>query len=457
MIKNINIVNNEIAEIQHKITYFSLNNILYSCIFSGFGYEELFTEKVVKGIEKELSKDNFSKEVLSNYIPLNLIYRKANPNLEISSTFPKYRWDYKSFDKTLSIEIQALAILALCKACEHSISKTEELVMMHTAINLYNFTTSFLRSETGEFLSAYNKASDPTKELKLKYETKKVNIYHHILMLEATLALSKAVKSASVKSFTSEKYLDFDKDFLYLWEYILGSQDILSLLKTDELSLSILSLTRCLNCLMDETVIASLTKLILYLSLELASRVKITGEVQKSNFNEKSISVLSHVRASLALMEVSQKLNTAYLTNSSDDIDTWLDDLYNEQLFMFSNNEDGGIDYQMNDISDVCLYFLNLLKKDQSDYNLNRFINFYNNALENTSMVQSIANQSICIDDISIALSSKLPLLEISKKAPVFSKNLIITTGKSPTVKVSKHYNSANGLYASYLFLYYFT
>lgn len=456
MLTNVNYIDDNLTEIQQKMIIYSYDNILYSCIFSGFGYFNPIAEKNIKELEKNM-QDEKDEESIRNYIPINCIYKKSNTSFKANTNYPKYKWDYNSFDTTISIEAQALAILCLCTASHHTSSNLEVMLMTRTAINIYNFTSSFLRNSSGQFIPAINKASNPCNDLKLKYDEKNVNIYHHILMLEATLNLIKSIKENQIKHSSLIKTLTCQEDSLYLIEYILSLVDALVAMKTDELSLSILSLTRIIGLITDVSILESLNRLLLLLTLELTSRVKITGEMQKSNFKPKPASFLSHIRTKLAIHEVQKNSNSLYLNPNVDKIDNWIKDLYDENYYMFITGKDNQIEYLISDVAEVFLYLLNNFKNEYSEGNLYQLTNFYRSSIENMPLLQAVSNFTFQFDTGEVVLTSEHQLFSIIEKSPVFTRKFNITQSKTPKSKVSRHFSSIEGLYASFLFLHYLT
>lgn len=451
-------VDDKLLPLRQNAAFLGYCNVLYSLLYSGFGLcEALHPQKntEAKSIDKKESK------MEDHYIPLLCTYQRAKPSYHRTEHSSNYQWNSASFDASISVETQALAILCLCKAStnRNCVSEEERRMLMNTALSFYQFTVSLLRNEQGLYVNKTNHASEPSIQIKLKTDKKEKEpiLYHHILMLEATAALLKLLQSTQIKHTSKTKHLLLQEDFYCLLDYVLSQEFELIEQDSADLTLSLLSLCRCLDILPEDCRVTQLSPIITRLSLELEARVCITGEVQKSDGSKRASSVAAHARAYTSLRNVQTKDMLMHRDSSLASIHSWLEDLFDEHHGLYHNLGNSCFKYGIQDIADLLYYLLKRYGETQNPAELSRLYFFYARTLEEIPIVQGM--DSISIESARHSPTEGIPIeLQASSKPIVFLKKFILNPLKNGngSLKVSSHYSSSQALYASYIFMYYF-
>ena len=456
-------VNENIYDIRSKLNNFSLNNIMWSSLFSGMGIINPLTEKDVERFFKLNKSDNNTKDLLSNYVPIKCIYAKGhpifvNPPVEILNP-GKYMWDFDSFDRSISLSAQAFLILDLCIAAEllYESSITDGLIALKSARLIYDFISTYLRNEDGLFVNGVDKTKDFEKDLKIKISSKKVNLYEQILVFEASLYLHNVSCDEYYKEYKTSKSETFINEALSLFDYIHNNYQLLFDLSTKDIALSISSLSRCCSITADTKLKENLRFLIFNLMCELEARIVITGEVKDDLDRDVTSSVISHFKVYSAMLEGFMQIGVEKFKDIAERIYNTILDLYDPALGLFLMKDYNHISYTISDIAEIIKSFLLNEMIYKNSNSLETLRSFYDFSIDRSGIVQSIVKKIINSNSMDIILGEHIPLMDEINKAPIFLKNLKFKISKkNTTYEISKSYNSLYGLYASYLFLFYF-
>jgi hypothetical protein len=449
-------------EMALKLTYTSIKNVEWSCLYSGIGILDLSFEKHLKKLLGCEKKSKNKGHDIENLIALKCIYKKGKPAFsditDKKEHHDKHAWDPTSFNKLILSSSQAFAILSLCRSAQLLLNhdKTLSRAMVKTAENLYDFTTTYLRDSEGLFISVEDKTKRYEEdELKLKINKKESKLIDQILIQEAFLylyTLTSNENNADLYNVNCDKYLSDSRN---IFQYIFENYHLLIDLCSKEISLCISSLSRCCTIESDSEQIVNYHHLIALLCAELESRIKITGEVEKSNTDSTPASLITHFRIASALLEGYFQTSIEKFKELSFRILDYLNDLYDISTSLFIQGDDSKLTYSIRDISEIIktmtLYYYTCGKSKVLD----KLLDFYKNSFEESGIVQSIPEKTINMLNYTAELSGSIPLTNAINKAPVFMKSFRLNLKKIQNYTVSKHYHSQYSLYSSYMFLFY--
>jgi hypothetical protein len=455
----------ELYEIQLKLVNDSLNNIKWSCLYSGLGIINPLTKKEIQEI---LSNNENNEELnfyLKNYVPLSCIYESGIPNFSTPSKEilnpGKFMWDDKHHKRILTVEAQAYAILSLCYSLElvNQDDNFEIYMLNKTSKMIYDFVSTYLRNDDGLYVDGFDKSKITDKNKKIKLDDKKLKPESQILMLEALLYLHK-ISNCQDSSEPNKKQKSWSRYEIYsleaenLFNYINASFDLLIDLPTKELSNIISSICRCYTITCLGSIKPDLYMLVIKLSAELNTRVRISGEIEKDCLDKKTASLLTHFKATSALLEGFAITGLTVFKENALNIYKSTLDLYDTNLSLFHECNVNDINFNIADISEMIKALL-LCHKFSDDANSTILIKqIYCNILGKMGIIQSSIEGQV--NDELDEQESYLQKMNKIDKPPVFLKNFKMNLSKSDLeLKISKYFNSRYSLYASYILLYY--
>lgn len=439
----------------------SIDNIKWSCLYSGAGILHILTEKEIKKLFNSIDFSDEFKNMLQDIILIKCLYKKGKP---VFSCPPaeiinpgKYMWEFESFNKVILPSTQAFAILSLLKAAEliQDEDKILACVMVRSAEIYYDFTTTYMRNEDGLFVSVENKSKYINGELKIKPVQKDIKLIDQVYMHEAFLYLYYLTSNKENNICYSSGCEKYKTDARNLFEYIFNNYNILLEMSSKEISFSISSLARCCSFEKDLQQKAYYQHLIAVLCAELESRIKITGEVEK-NYNDFAVSSMAtHFRAASSLAEGYLETRIDKFKESSLKIFNLLYDLYDPTYGLFIQGDYSKVSYSIRNIVEIikCLFILYTL--EPSEKLLEILNEFYKSSIETSGILQSISSKHLNFSGYDVTMPDNIPVVDETDRAPVFVKSFRITYKKVSAPTVSKQFNSFYSLYSSYLILHY--
>lgn len=429
-----------------KLKYYALNNIIWTLFYSGCGIPYFFNEKDREHIS-EVSTDE-DKEFIENLMPLFCLYREAKANFsEAPSSIVnpgKYVWDFNSFKKEITVSSQVFAITSMISLLrQNPITEAKDFIIRRQIKNFIDFLTAYLRNKDGLFVDAEDKTKFIGDNLKLKQNSKEFDFLDQVLVFEAFMAYKDTLKENSEKEKMYK--LDGEKIFKFIYENF----NIALELTTRNLSLIISSLYRVSKYIKDEEILTSICELIALGCAEIESRIKISGEVEKSPNDFLPASLITHFRASSALLEGYLITKIEKFKTSAEKILNMLLETFNETLGLFTIEDE--IKYSSRDIAEVikCLYTYFLIKKD--DKLLDIIELFVSNTVD--KLVQATVERKINIDGFELEISETIPIFSEVNLAPVFLKSIKISNNLIPLSEVSKKVDNQFSIYASSIFI----
>lgn len=451
----------DLEDIQSKLINFSIDNVKWSCIFSGMGIITPLEEKENNHIIK-MGNSNTSKQSLSYYVPLQCIYEKGNstfkdPPPEILNP-SMYMWDFSSFNKNISIEAQAYAILNLCTIAELMYRENiiEGYLMIKTAKMFYNFISTYLRNEDGLFISGQDKTKNFEKKLKIKTTNDNPSLYDQVVIVEAILKLYRLTSNTTLKEYYSSKASNYLSEGISLFNYLYDNYELFYNLNSKELALCISAFSRCIPQTAEEELNEKLNFLIANLTAELETRVCITGEVVRNQEDSSISSLITHFRTSSALIEGFSHTNIYKFEENAKLINLSLLDLYDSSIGLFLTGNQKSINYSIGDIAEIIKFYVlsKMILKDSTAFVSLK--EFYHYSIERTSIIQAVVSSTNDLNEFEANLNENIPPMETINKAPIFLKYFKLKYRKKAIeFETSKYFCSVNGLYASYIFLYY--
>lgn len=413
------------------------------------------TKKLINNIVKE------DKNKYENIVFLKCIYKKGKPVFRSPSDEilnpGKYMWDFNKFDKYIPISSQAFAMLSQCKFAQlvYERDKNMGLLLLYNAKLHFNFINAYLKDEEGLFLCAEDKTKDISDKIKLKQDSKTNTLLHQLYVYEAFLMLYTTTSNDSSKEYYDKNCDQYLKQARLVFDYIYSNYFEMLELSTKEITYCILSLSRCCKFEKDENRIMNYHHLIVSLCAELESRIKITGEVEKSSTNNTTASFMTHIKCSFALIEGYIECNINKFKELALRIYNYIDAFYDENTCIYNTDFSDEVGYSIKDIVEICclLYKLYLIDFDKNI--LDRLRSFYDICIQNSGIIQSTTYAHELFDNNS-NFNINLPYFEEINTPPVFFKNFKFNSNADITISASKSFNSSYSLYASYLFSHYF-
>jgi len=425
--------------INEKLKYYSKNNILWTLFLSGCGVPYFFNEKELNYINEETGQED--KFLVENLMPIKCIYKEAKP---IFSQAPseiinpgKYVWDFNSFKKEITVKAQVFAILSMINLLKLiPTTKANDFIIKKQVKNFLDFLTAYMRNKDGLFINVEDKTKYIDEKLKIKKDID-YNLLDQILVYEAFLTYGMLIEGQE-KIYLNEA----EKIFKFIYENF----NFILELPTRYLSFIVSSLYRCSKVLKEDSI---LKELITLSCAEIESRIKISGEVEKSPNNFLAASLTTHFRASSSLMEGYTLTKIEKFKNSAEKIINQVMELFDENTATFINEEE--IKYSSKDIAEIFkgLYLYCKLNEDKKMLNiLNSFIT---KILE--SIIASTVDRKTEFNGYTIEIDEKIPLYSDVNLAPVFVKSLKINNNLIPIYKPSKKVNNEFSLYTSLLLI----
>ena len=448
----------EIDKMNAELAYMSLCNIKWGCLFSGTGILYLADEKSLNKMFSTVEKNEETSKLISNIVLLKCLYKKSKPVFVKPSDEVinpgDYMWDMNKCNKTIISSVQSLCIVSLLKAAElvEASNPTLGIVMVKFARIIYDFITTYLRNEEGLFIDAENKTKYLTDELNIKPVQKDAKLVDQILMYEAFLYLYGLTSKQDSLFYYSgnEKYLNEASN---IYEYLHINRHLLYDFSTKELCFTISSISRWYSIDTNIKHKEEYKYLIIELTDELTSRIKLNGEIMYSNNNLNSSSIPVSFSAVSAFLEAYKLTDIIKFKESSLKVYNYLDELYDIEYNLFHHGDNSKISYSIKDMADIikAIFLYNKIRKSEKTSQM--LINFYNSSILNSGIIQSMPQKYTKFMNHEFTFPDNIPVTEEVKKAPVFLKSLRKSFKKSASVTVSKHYSSSYSLYASYIFL----
>lgn len=446
-----------------KLLCMSTNNIKWGCLFSGAGIAYSPPEKDLKNIFFNINSADPSNNIYQNFKPLKCIYKKAKPEFgnnssEITNQL-NYTWISKSFSKVISPSTQSYSILALCSLAEFIYREDVLLgsILVKNAEIIYDFLSTYLRNEDGLFISVEDKTKSFSDDIKTKPCQKGSKLNDQLCVFEALLCLYHITSKNELKEYFNPHNSKYINEARSIFNYIYENYHDFLELTSKQISLSISSLVRCCKYEDDTEQLINYNQLIALLCAELESRIKVTGELEKS-FNEPNLaSFITHFRAASALLEGSVETGIKKFESLSLRIYDYLADLFDFSMGLFVTGDSTELNYSIRDIAEIIKGFFVYYSIYKNDRILKIIIDFYKTTIERSGIVPSIVERQYKFKDKEIHLTDEIPLLSECNKVPVFFKSFRYVFRKTQTFTTSKYFNSNYALYSSYLFLNYLT
>lgn len=443
------------------LCYASTRSTEWAVLYSGIGIynhvsnkelKRLFSHFKVKSDDKFLDLLHFIK----------CIYKKGRPDflkpLKSSRRDRKFIWRFDAFNKEIPILSQSFGILSLCsssKLIKHH-EKRLSLSMLKAADILFEFVTKNMKSGEGQFVSFEDKTGSAKETLFLKRKDKHPSIVSQAFLHEAFLSLYFETSNAKYKHYfkNNSQYLEESRK---IFKYLFDNHLHLIPLKSRDLSSIISSLFRCCSIEKNSEYIDSYRHLIAILSVELDSRVRKNGEIERSEECTDVSSVITHFRCLGAFVEGYMETGIEKFRDTSEKIFSYVYDLYDVLSGMFIEEKEHKIGYTLRDISEIIKSLLIYYVATEDEKALNMLRSFYKSAVEDSSIIASTPERNPEFLSHELKINDSIPLYEQTKKAPVLLKGFKINTKKSPYPTTSKSFNSYYGLYSSYIFTFYFS
>lgn len=452
---------NDIKDIALKLCAMSISNIKWSCLYSGAGI--IHTPAQLTDSDSSRSSDKKSSSQLKDVAMLKCIYCKAKPVFtkppeEISNP-GKYMWNFKSFSKSALPSVQALAILSMCKTCE--VMYKEELstclALLEEAKLCCGFASKYMRNDDGFFIAVEDKTKNIDEEPTLKMSSKNFKLCDQVLMHEAFLYVAHLMSMDEYPEYKSDDAERYLSEAERISSFMLDSDnyDMYVDMSSRDLSTCISSLSRSISSQPSPLMQQEYKIMISKLCAELDSRIRITGEVDKSFSDFSSASIMTHFRTCASLYEGYLATDIYKFKDLGDKVYEYLEDLYDPGIKLYLKGDAKKLSYTIKDVADILNLQQLRYRVSGDDKVLSRFKDIYKTSIENTLIMQSVPSKSFSLGSTKISFPKSIPSSTDSGKAPVFMKSFKISFKKDACISVSKHYNSLYALYSSFSFLHY--
>lgn len=441
-----------LSNIALKLSCLSITNVEWSCLYSQAG--------IVHSSGERLNRGNTDLPVNVSY--LKCLYKKSKPVFlkpqEHSRINQAISWDDKSFSRIITPDSQAMAILAMC-SCAELLYPTDPqfaLSLVKNAGYCMDFSSSSMRNSEGLFIAVEDKTRILDEEPKLKTYSKNTRLSDQVLMHEAMAYLHKITCQESLKELISPQTEQYRKEEEGILMFIHDCLPQLLSSSSKELTICISSLARCLSLESDPVRFNEMKELLCTLCAELETRIRITGEVESGPDSLNTSSMMTHIRASCAMLEGYRASGILKFKELGIRVYNYLEDLYNPDLRLYVEGSPTKVTCSIRDISDMMKLQLLKYRLDMDSHAGKRLEDMYSSLIENSSIVQSSPGKPLNIGGQVICLPEHIPNTMSTGRAPVFLKSIKFNLKKETSAKVSKHFNSLYSLYASYTFLHYF-
>lgn len=444
--------NNTLSGIALKLSFMSITNVEWSCLYSGAG--------IVHSSEEKLDRGNNGLPANISY--LKCLYKKSKPVFlkfqDHSNMDEAVFWDDKSFSRTITPASQAMAILSMC-ACAELMYPTDpqlSISLVKNAGYCMDFSSSFMRNPDGLFIAVEDKTKMLDEELKLKPCSKNARLSDQVLMHEAAACLHNITCQESMKELISPKTEEYRQEAENILRFMHENLPWLLSSSSKELSICISSLSRCLSLENCSASINEINELICTLCAELETRIRITGEVESSPESLNTSSMMTHVKVANAMLEGYEASGILKFKELGVRVYDYLEDLYNPDLKLYIEGNPSKTTCSIRDIADIMKLQLIRYRLDNDPKIEKRLEDMYSTLIEKSGIMQSSPARPINIGGQLINLPEHIPNAMSTGRAPVFVKSIKFNLKKETGTKVSKHFNSLYSLYASYTFLHYF-
>lgn len=374
----------ELFDCHARLVFASLDCVKWSCLYSGLGIIQPLTKKeteLLAGLDPANPQTEF---YLKNHVPLCCMYEGGTPTFAppVRDVLNpgKFMWNDKSQKKEIHVESQAFAISSLCLAASrvNPSHLVERALHQHSAILIHEFASTYLRNDDGLFVNATDKTKGVGRP-KIKQDTGQAIPFHQAAMLEATLHLC---------FITSDQMLlsDLKKD--HIGNIALEAHNLVAYMRhnlalylaqpTKQLADTVSLLCRCISIKRkpSDEIQNALEGLLLPLSAELSSRVRITGEVENpfdamdSNLVQvsTSASITTAFKAEAALLESSRLTGLTPFRDAALRIHDYLADLYDPVSHSYHDYSSTELRLSIADAADIlkCLQLHYKMTNDQS-------------------------------------------------------------------------------------------
>lgn len=442
-----------------KLLHMSMNTIKWGCLYSGVGITYSSPEKELDKLFINIDSANYENNIFQNLKPLKCIYKKAKP--EFNSIYTEtskpinYAWIPKSFTKEISPSTQSYTILALCNLAEHI--HREDLVLGNILVKnaelLYDFISTYLRNEDGLFISVDDKTKSFSGDVKVKSRQKDPKLTDQLCVFEALLCLNNITSKNEFMEYFNPQNSKYLSEARSIFNYIYENYHDFLELTSKQISLSISTLVRCCKYEKDTEQQTNYDQLIALFCAELESRIKVTGELERSFNNPEVSSFITHFRAASALLEGSMETGIKKFELLSIRIYDYLIDLFDYSMGLFVTGDSTELNYSIRDIAEILKGLYIYYSSNKKDRVLKIIIDFYTSAIEKSGIIPSITERDFMFNNRNIIMPNELPLMSECNRVPVFLKSFRFVFKKTQTFTTSKFFTSNYAFYSCYLFL----
>ena len=441
-----------LSSIALKLSCMSITNVEWSCLHSGAGIIHSSGEKPHRG----------SADSPSSVYHLKCLYKKSKP---VFSKLPEGThkseplcWEDKSFSRIITPDSQAMAILSMCSCAELLYSTDPALAssLIKNAGYYRDFSSTYMRGSDGLFISMEDKTKALDEEPKLKPCSKNGKLSDQALMHEAASYLYSIACQDTLKDFLPAEAQQYRDEKESLFRFLQDNMSQLLSSSTKEISICICSFARCLSLEVDPEITNRLKEFVCLLCAELETRIRITGEVETGPDSLETCSMMTHFRASNAMLEGYRAVGIFKFKELGILIYNCLEDLYSPDLKLYMENGVSKVTCSIRDIADMLKLQLLKYQLDNDAQAGRRLEAMYGVLIENSSIMQSRPGTGYSVMGQVISLPDHIPDTISIGRAPVFVKSIKFNLKKDVSIKASKHFNSLYSLYASYTFLHYF-
>lgn len=444
--------NNTLSGIALKLSFMSITNVEWSCLYSGAGILHSSGEKLNRG---------------KNNLPVNIsylkcLYKKSKPVFlkppDHSDLDEALSWDDKSFSRVISPASQAMAILSMCTCAELLYPSDPQLAasLAKNAGYCMDFSSGFMRNSDGLFITMEDKTKILDEELKLKPCSKNARPSDQVLMHEAAACLYNATSQESMKELLSPQAEQYKQEAESILSFIRENLPQLLSSSSKDLSVCISSFSRCLRFENYSTHMDEIKELISILCAELETRIRITGEVESGPDSFNTSSMMTHIKVASAMLEGYEVSGILKFKELGIRVYNYLEDLYNPDIKLYIEGSPSKTTCSIRDLADIMKLQLMKYNLDSDIKTGKRLEDMYSTLIEKSGIMQSSPGRQLNIGGQLISFPEHIPDAMSTGRAPVFVKSIKFNLKKETGAKASKHFNSLYSLYASYTFLHYF-
>ncbi|MEG0129393.1 MAG: hypothetical protein RR539_00115 [Clostridium sp.] len=453
-------ISSNLEHIALNLSYMSTRCTEWAVLYSGLGIYNHISNKELKRFYShfKIKPDDRDTDLIYS---IKCMYKKGRPEflkaLKSSKRDRKYLWRSDTYSRELPILSQAFTILSLCSIS--SLIKRHEkflsVTMLKNADSIFDFLVKNMKSGEGHFVSYEDKTASHKEDLTLKRIDKHPDLICQIYLHEGFLMLYSETNNVKYRHYfkNSELYLEESRK---LFRHLFEGRDYLISLKSKDLSSVISSLYRCYSIETEESYKEEYLSMITLLSLELESRVSSDGNVERSNSDDASSSMITHFKTLGALIEGYFITGLYPLRSASNRLFKYLNDRHDPLSGLFMRKSEYKLRYTSKDAAEVIksLTLYNVLENDKTSLNLLKA--FYKTSIEEANLFASTKERNPEFLSHTLKIPDNIPLYEQNKKAPVFLKGFKVNTKKSHLPITCRGFNSYYGLYSSFIYTLYF-